>query len=399
MTRKRSAAPRRVAKPGLRARLAEAEATLAAIRAGEVDALVVAGPRGERTLAIEGATDPYHILLNAMTDGAVLLATDGTILFGNRRFGEIARAPLEGLLGSHFQRLLTGPGRLAFEALLLRGGEEKSAAEFTIARGGAPPTSVWIALSTVPLDTDPANETVVRMVIVTDLTERKQAEQARMELMKRLITIEDEERRRIARELHDETGQSLTALLVGLRVIEQQTGRPEVQAAARRLRKIASETVDNVGRLARGLHPSVLDDLGLLAAARRYVSDYAKTFGLAVDLRSEGVGTQQLPSLVQTTMYRILQEGLTNVARHARARAVTVELKLDDGVLSLLIRDDGVGFDPAATRGETSGLGLHGMGERAKLLGGSLEISSVPGQGTTVRASVPVIGMRHTVRL
>jgi len=126
------------------------------------------------------------------------------------------------------------------------------------------------------------------------------------------------------------------------------------------------------------------------------VSDYAKAHGLTVDLRSEGVGTQQLPSLVQTTIYRILQEGLTNVARHAQARKVEVILKLDGGVLSLLIRDDGVGFDPAATRGEASGLGLHGMGERVALLGGSLEIDSAPGKGTTVRASVPVTGLRHT---
>ncbi len=396
MTRKRSAAPHRTAAPGLRARLAEAEATLKAISAGEVDALVVSGPRGARTLAIEGATDPYHVLLNAMTDGAVLLATDGTILFGNRRFGEIARAPLEGLLGSHFQRLLVGVGRTAFGALLAGETGDRSAAEFTIARGGARPTSVWISLSSIPLGTDPASEAVVRMAIVSDLTERKHAEQARLELMKRLITVEDEERRRIARELHDETGQSLTALLVGLRMIEQQTGKPEVVAIAHRLRKIASETVDNVGRLARGLHPSVLDDLGLLAAARRYVSDYTKAHGLTVDLRSEGVGTQQLPSLVQTTVYRILQEGLTNVARHAQARTVDVELKLDRGLLSLLIQDDGVGFEPRSTRGEASGLGLHGMGERAALLGGSLDIDSTPGRGTTVRANVPVTGLRHT---
>ena len=396
MTRKRPAVPRRAAAPGLRARLAEAEATLEAIRAGEVDALVVAGPTGDRTLAIEGATEPYHVLLNAMTDGAVLLAADGTILFGNRRFGEIARAPLAGLIGSHFQRLLTGEGRDIFVALLGQGGREVNSGEFTIARGGAAATSVWISLSTLPLGTGPAEETVVRMAIISDLTERKQGEQARLELMKRLITIEDEERRRIARELHDETGQSLTALLVGLRVIEQQTDKPEVSAVAHRLRKIAAETVDNVGRLSRGLHPSVLDDLGLLAAARRHVSDYAKAYALAVDLRSEGVGTGTLPSLVQTTIYRILQEGLTNVARHASATKVEVELKLDRGMLSLLIRDDGVGFDPASTRGEASGLGLHGMGERAALLGGSLEIDSTPGKGTTVRARVPVTGTKHT---
>jgi len=394
MTRKRAAVPRRRVAPGLRARLAEAEATLEAIRTGEVDALVVTGPRGDRTLAIEGATEPYQVLLNAMTDGAVLLAVDGTILFGNRRFGEIAGAALPDLIGSRFQRLLVGEGRATFDPLLARPGEG-SDGEFAIARGGAAPTAVRISLSTLPLGKDASHDAVVRMAIISDLTERKAGEQARLELMKRLITVEDEERRRIARELHDETGQSLTALLVGLRVIEQQTEKPEVSAAVHRLRKIAAETVDNVGRLARGLHPSVLDDLGLLAAARRHVSDYAKAYGLAVDLHTAGIGTRRLPSLVQTTIYRILQEGLTNVARHAAARNVTVELRLDGGMLTLMISDDGTGFDPASTRGEASGLGLHGMGERAALLGGSLAIDSASGQGTTVRARVPVTGPAH----
>jgi len=350
----------------------------------------VAGPGGDRTVAIEGATEPYQVLLNAMTDGAVLLAPDGTILFGNRRFGVIAGAPLHGLIGSRFQRLLVGEGRATFDPLLAGSSGDVSDGEFVIARGGAAPIAVWISLSTLSLGTDPADGVVVRMAIISDLTERKQGEQARLELMKRLITIEDEERRRIAGELHDETGQSLTAIQVGLRVIEQRTGEPEISAAAHRLRKIVAETVDNVGRLARGLHPSVLDDLGLLAAARRHVTDYSKAYDITVDLRSEGIGTLRLPSLVQTTVYRILQEGLTNVARHAKARTVDIELKLHDGMLALLIRDDGIGFDPVTTRGEESGLGLHGMGERATLLGGSLEIDSTPGVGTTVRARVPV---------
>lgn len=379
---------------GLRARLEEAEATLEAIRTGEVDALVVAGPHGARTLAIEGATDPYHVLLDAMTDGAVLMAVDGTVLFTNRRFGEMVRAPLGAIRGSPFGLLLAAADRTPFAALLEGGPGGSGAGEFVLTTGAGPSTPVWIACSTLPLGTDQDAAGAVRMAIISDLTERKRGEEARLELMRRLITIEDEERRRIARELHDETGQSLTALLVGLRVIEQKAGLPEVAAAAQQLRKVAAETVDNVGRLARGLHPSVLDDLGLLAAARRYVSDYAKSHGLVVDLRSEGVGANPLPPLVQTTIYRILQEGLTNVARHADASAVDILLKVTAGSLLLEIRDDGVGFVPAVTRGDASGLGLHGMGERATLLGGSLVIDSSPGAGTTVRAWIPLAGHR-----
>lgn len=370
----------------LRAGLREAEATLEAIRAGEVDALVVAGPRGSRTLAIEGATEPYHVLLNAMTDGAVLLAADGRILFRNRRFDDLVGRSRSARGNERLQRSLTATDRPRIDALLAR--DEGGAAEFTIVRGRTA-TPVWISLSTLPLGPDAGAG--VRMAIVTDLTERKGAEAKRLELMKRLITVEDEERRRIARELHDETGQSLTALLVGLRVLEQQTGREDVRLGAQRLRKIASETMENVGRLARGLHPSVLDDLGLLAAVRRYVRDYETAHGLTVVFRSEGMGVVPLPPLVQTTIYRILQEGLTNVARHARAGAVEIDLRCDDERLTLMIRDDGVGFETASAGAGAGGLGLHGMAERVALLGGTLELESTPGRGTLLRATVPCL--------
>jgi signal transduction histidine kinase len=373
--------------PTLQARLDEAEATLEAIRTGAVDALVVSGPGGDRTLAIEGAGHPYHTLLDAMTDGAALVADDGTILFGNRRLAELVQGlfPLVG--AGQILDLVAPASRAAFSELL---SGVSGAGEFTLLSGTGTTTPVWISLSTVPLDrATTTGSPAVRMAIITDLTERKQGEVTRLELMKRLLTVEDEERRRIARELHDETGQSLTALLVGLRVIEQRAESPEVREAAQQLRAVAAQTVDNVGRLARGLHPSVLDDLGLLAAVRRYVTDYAKGHGLPVDLKTEGLGTRQLPSLIQTTMYRILQEGLTNVARHAKATRVELELRLEGGTLELQIRDDGVGFDPATTASARTGLGLHGMGERVALLGGTIEIRSTPGQGTVVRVRVP----------
>ena len=381
--------PRR-SPPTLQARLDEAEATLEAIRTGAVDALVVSGPGGDRTLAIEGAVHPYHTLLDAMTDGAALIAADGAVLFGNRRLAELLgrSLPLGG--GGQFLGLVAPASRAAFATLLGGPGGPGGAGEFLLASGTGVTTPVWISLSTVPLDggTGPRGP-LVRMAIITDLSERKRAEATRLDLMRRLLSVEDEERRRIARELHDETGQSLTALLVGLKVIEQRTGRADVREAAERLRAVAAQTVDNVGRLARGLHPSVLDDLGLLAAARRYVADYAKGHGIEVDFRSEGLGTRRLPSLIQTTMYRILQEGLTNVARHARATRVELVLRLGGGGLELEIRDDGVGFDPATAEAARTGLGLHGMGERAALLGGTIEIRSAPGQGTTVHARVP----------
>ena len=396
MRRKRGSGKRRSPIQELRARLDEAEATLEAIRTGEVDAVIVSGPGGERTLAIEGATHPYHVLLNAMSDGAALLAPDGTILFGNCRLGEIARAPLEGLRGSRFQQLVAPAERPSFEGFLREGAGRNGAREFAMVGADASATPVWIALSTVALGAHPGatgaeapNGVTVLMAIITDLTDRKRAEATRLGLMKRLISAEDEERRRIARELHDETGQSLTALLIGLRAIEEQAVTIDVRSAAQRLRSVAAHTVDDVGRLARGLHPSVLDDMGLAAAVRRYVRDYTKAFGVAVDVRVESIVSHQLPVLVQTTMYRILQEALTNVARHAQAQVVGVALKREGTMLELVVRDDGRGFDVGAALGEASGLGLHGMQERVALLGGSVEVESRPGHGTMVRVRIP----------
>jgi PAS domain S-box-containing protein len=379
--------------PGLRARLAEAEATLEAIRTGEVDALVVSGPGGTATRAIEGATHPYHVLLDAMGDGAALLDIDGTILFANRRLAELAGVPVERLRGSQFGALITAAGRPRFDLLWSAATGRRTVGEFGIVRHDGAATQVAISLSTIPLDlpvTGATNGAVARMAILADLTERKHAADTRLELMKRLITVEDEERRRIARELHDETGQSLTALLVGLRAIEERTQSPEVKDAAHRLRAIASQTVDNVGRLARGLHPSVLDDLGLLAAIRRHVSDYTKSYGLPVELRSDGIVTSTFAPLVQTTVYRILQEALTNVARHAEAESVRVELRTEGSLLELVVTDDGRGFDTEGALREASGLGLHGMGERVVLMGGTLGVDSRPGAGTTIRARIPL---------
>jgi signal transduction histidine kinase len=336
------------------------------------------------------------VLLNAMSDGAALLDPDGTILFGNRRLREIAGASPEGLRIARFQRLLIPAERSRFETLLREGGGLGGSQEFALVDGGGVATPVWIALSAVPLGADPAaagvgarNGVTVLMAIITDLTDRKRAEATRLRLLERLISAEDAERRRIARELHDETGQSLTALLVGLRAIEDQAVTTDVRSAAQRLRRVAAQTVDDVGRLARGLHPSVLDDLGLAAAARRHVDDFATSFGVPVDLRMGRTVPRRLLPLVQTTLYRILQEALTNVARHARAKVVAVELKCEGTMLELVVRDDGVGFDVAATLGQASGLGLHGMQERVALLGGSVEIESAPGHGTVVRARIP----------
>ena len=231
--------------------------------------------------------------------------------------------------------------------------------------------------------------------ILATATERKRTEESRTRLIERVMSAQEEERRRIARELHDETGQSLTSLLVGLRLIGDTRTLKKAKGQVNRLRHITVQVLDNLRRLARGLHPSILDDLGLVVALTRYATDYAESHGIAVNVRTEGLDSGRLPSSVETALYRIMQEALTNIARHAAAKTVRIALTRQALRVYLIVKDDGCGFDVATTfrTSATSGhLGLYGMRERAMLLGGSVTVESKRGKGTTVSVQIPLRG-------
>ncbi len=211
----------------------------------------------------------------------------------------------------------------------------------------------------------------------------------RGELLRNLISAQEEERKRIARELHDSTSQSLTSLLVGLRALEQST--PEnLHQQTESLRQIVGRTLEEVHALAWQLRPSALDDLGLPAALERYVADFRERYGLPVDLVIHGLDESRLSSEVETSIYRIVQEALTNTARHADADRVSVLVEHRDGKTLAIVEDNGVGFDPTlAEKGSRQHLGLYGIRERAELLGGKLHIESNPGRGTSLFVEFP----------
>ena len=242
-------------------------------------------------------------------------------------------------------------------------------------------------------------ESIVGAVVTfTDITERKKAEEIRSRLLEQVISAQEEERGRIARELHDETGQSLTALLVGLKTVGAARSLEEAKGWAESLRTVASMALHEVGRLAWGLRPSVLDDLGLLATLERYATEYADSYAITVDLKTKGFGGSRLPFYIETTLYRIVQEALTNIVKHAVARKVCIIVEQRDHFVQMIVRDDGRGFDVDATLrtpGTSKGLGLHGMQERAVLLNGSLNIQSRPGGGTTITVGMPLPRGRH----
>jgi signal transduction histidine kinase len=202
--------------------------------------------------------------------------------------------------------------------------------------------------------------------------------------LRRVIEGQEIERRRLARELHDETGQALTSVLLGLKTAESSDDKP---AAFAELRELVVATLQNVRRLAVELRPKALDDFGLVPALERLVETFVEATGIHVDFESQ-LGDERLPSEVETALYRIVQESLTNIAKHAGATRVSVLLVRRAGSATALVEDDGHGFD--AEDELRGGIGLSGMRERLALLDGRLTIESTRGSGTSLIADVPL---------
>ena len=219
--------------------------------------------------------------------------------------------------------------------------------------------------------------------------------EARGELLHRLFRVQEEERARIARDLHDEIGQHLTALLVGLRTVESASDLPEAITRARALRELGVLAHDEVRRLARGLRPGVIDEFGLQAAIDRLCEDFQRAHGVDVDFQVAPEACSNLTKPVESALYRILQEALTNVARHAAASKVQVTLLRSGDAITMTIEDDGRGF--AADKlidGEQNALsvGLDSMRERARTLDGECTIDATAGRGTVVSVAIPLSG-------
>jgi signal transduction histidine kinase len=219
-----------------------------------------------------------------------------------------------------------------------------------------------------------------------------QKEQIRAQLLEKVISAQEDERKRIARELHDDTSQALTSLVVGLKVLEGLRDPSQVRAQVAELRDLATGTLDSVHRLALELRPSVLDDLGLVTAVQRHLAAQSRKNGLDVDFHTSGLDGVRLPAETETALYRIIQEALANVIRHSQASTASVVLERRRESLVAIVEDDGHGFDADLLLGSEHSLGLHGMRERSFLVGGKLTIESSPGGGTSVFVQVPLLG-------
>jgi signal transduction histidine kinase len=221
-----------------------------------------------------------------------------------------------------------------------------------------------------------------RATVAVELSQRVARESVR-----RVVQAQELERRRLAHELHDETGQALTSILLGLKPLEEALADHPARAALGELREQVVSALQDVRRLAVELRPAVLDDFGLVPALERLIDAFAEQSDIRVDFHS-ALGERRLPSDVETALYRVVQESLTNIVKHANARSISVSIVRRESGVAAVIEDDGAGFDQRTVRAEC--IGLLGMRERLALLDGRLEVESRPGAGTTVVAEVPL---------
>jgi PAS domain S-box-containing protein len=234
----------------------------------------------------------------------------------------------------------------------------------------------------------------VNEVLKAEIEKHKQMESAHVVVMQQLINAKEAERHRIARELHDQMGQHLTALMLELKVLRD--GMPESSPARERLRhlqEIANLIGKEVHHLALELRPTALDDFGLHTTLVNYVEAWSERSGVQVDFHSTGLDEKRLPLPIETALYRMVQEGLTNVLKHAQARRVSLILQRSSDHVLAILEDDGCGFDPEQvinSHGLRGRLGLLGMRERVALVGGTLTLESTPGKGATIFARIPL---------
>ncbi|MBI2914221.1 MAG: helix-turn-helix domain-containing protein [Chloroflexi bacterium] len=227
------------------------------------------------------------------------------------------------------------------------------------------------------------------------LADARQYQSRLQHLSSQVLSAHEAERKRIARELHDDTAQALTSILVRLRLLERSVENGNLRQSVEELRDLTGSTLDSVRRMAVDLRPTALDDLGLVAALRSYVEKFSTRWPISIEFSSNGL-QRRLPAEVELVLYRIAQEALSNVAKHSGARSVQVALSRRRNVVTAVVSDDGRGFDVDKVIGSRrGGLGLFGMKERLALVGGSLQIEVGDRGGTQITARVPLPGLSH----
>ncbi len=345
-----------------------------------------------------GIDDDAAARIGSLPDGRGLLG-EVIVASGPIRLTDLGCDPRSGGFPPHHP-----PMRTFLGVPVGRGGRRYGNLYLTEKAGGAPfadeDEALVVAFAAFAVGAIESAQLVqaerARAEAIADLAAATERAAFKREMLGEILNAQEAERARVSRDLHDDVGQALTAVLLGLRLVESSLTGNEVELddARRRtedVRELVADALRRTRKLAFDLRPTVLDDVGLLPALERLVQDTTARGDtvIALALSVDGVAEARLPPEVETVVYRIVQEALTNVTRHAGAATAGVTVIVAEGRVRALIEDDGSGFDASAapTRGH---LGLKGMAERADLAGGTVELSSTPGSGTTVLLDLPL---------
>jgi two-component system NarL family sensor kinase len=390
----------------LRARVQELEETFLAIQRGRVDAVVVNGADGDQVFTLQGAEHPYRVLVETMNEGAATLDKDGTVLYGNASFAGILGVPVEELIGTPLQKHFSIQEQEKLEKLIENGLQGESRGEVTLTNSESQRRLVRLSLSPVQ---DFGMRTIC--VIATDMTELaganealKSSEETLRNLSGRLLRLQDEERRRISRDLHDVTGQKLALLSMDLSGILKRQNIANDEEINRLILEsigLSNDVNKEIRTLSYLLHPPLLDELGLSSAVEWFTQGFENRTGIRVGVDIPP-GFVRLAPDVEVALFRIVQESLANVHRYSGSATAYVRARSDRGEVRLEIGDFGKGISKESQKTSRSsvaplGVGIQGMKERVRQLSGTLEITSRPGKGTLVTAILPITSRRKEI--
>lgn len=395
---------RRSPKASLRPRAAihdEAQQIVSAIHSGGIDALVMKDAEGEKVVILQGAEQPYRVLVECVNDGAATLDSDGTILYANNRFAELLTVALPKLIGSSLQSHLAPNERNKFRSLLGRARQRRATGE--VALGANKSRSRLVRFTLAPLsDSNPSRVCVVATEL-TELVEANEAlksnEQSLRELSARLLQLQDDERRSLARDLHDVTGQKLAVQSMALSgVLSRYAGKLDAESQQALAESLVwnKEIAEEIRTLSYLLHPPLLDELGLSSAAKWYASGFTKRTGILIDVDIP-TDLRRLSPDAEVAIFRVLQESLTNVHRYSGSQRAAIRICTDGDAIKVEVEDYGKGIHSTKSVSAQSsvdhlGVGIQGMTERMRQLGGKLEITSAPDRGVLVTATIPLSG-------
>lgn len=368
----------------------ELHEVIQAIRGGRVDALVVKTPSGDRVFTLQGADAPYRILIETMQEGAATLDADGTILYANSRFAEIMGVPLEKLIAFSLPGQLQSADKDKLRLLINEGLRETAKGDISFRDPQGRALHLHVTLSPLPNYDQSGHHAVC--IVATDVTALRENEEALQELSARLLQSQDEERKRISRNLHDSAGQYLAAVQMRLGAIEDHiihSPQAEIlKALVADAQQAVSECSNEIRTISYLLHPPTLDLAGLASAIEWYTDGFSERSGIKVDLEISP-SLNRLPQDLELTIYRLVQESLTNIHRHSGSKWAGIRLIQEQDQVTLEVADRGRGMAPTSTDNPQKmrvGVGISGIRERVRRLNGQLAIESGP-QGTTVRTA------------